>query len=340
VVADHGSVSQAYPYHYANATLAVVFSGNHQKADDVLAQYVGFGQEATTTTTTIMVVTADTELKSRCQRTVSKTSALHNNNNQRGIYFLDPTTFLDDLDAVDALRKQQQQETTGDGSMSKPLDHNSNTDPQVLSLEDQQQLEELEEEIQLRALVLDTKVQLDHHRGRGKLKKKGTMTNKRRKKLLSNLDILQTKLAQRRGPSLLKLVTSMDNDDGRTMTTTMTTRTRHPHQELIMKRWKHMQRHRKEQTGDRVVLAEHLRRQLEEMEFADNGNVARTRMDGPAIAFIQHFNKLNNHHAPGAVSTREQIASASVFEAATHSTPSKTKQRATVDTKIVGRRQF
>jgi hypothetical protein len=37
-VADHGSLSQAYPYRYANATLAVVFSGNHQKADDVLSQ--------------------------------------------------------------------------------------------------------------------------------------------------------------------------------------------------------------------------------------------------------------------------------------------------------------
>jgi hypothetical protein len=209
VMADHGSVSQAYPYRYANATLAVVFSGNHQKADDVLAHHVGFGLQESTTTT-IMVVTAETELKSRCQRTVSKTSALHSN--QRGIYFLDPTTFLND--------------------------HNNNYSQLLLSLEDQQQLEELEEECQWRALVLDisTKVQLDHHRAgqRGKLKKKGTMTNKRRQKLLSKLDTLQTKSAQR-GPSLLHLVTSMDDDDEMTMTT-MTARTRHSHQELIMKR--------------------------------------------------------------------------------------------------------
>jgi Calcineurin-like phosphoesterase len=54
-------------------------------------------------------------------------------------------------------------------------------------------------------------------------------------------------------------------------------------------------------------------------------------MDGPAIAFIQHFNKLINQHAPGAASTREHIASASMFEAATHSTPSTTKQATTKD---------
>jgi hypothetical protein len=70
VVADHGSLSQAYTYQHANATLAVVFSGNHQKADDVLAQLCGiwftrvYYYYLYHNDNNNLVVTADTELKS------------------------------------------------------------------------------------------------------------------------------------------------------------------------------------------------------------------------------------------------------------------------------------
>jgi Calcineurin-like phosphoesterase len=303
VVADHGSLSQAYTYQHANAnvnvnvTLAIVFSGNHQKADDILAQHVAFATSTACSSreesTTVMVVTADTELKSRCQRTVSKsTLTIHN---KRGIYFLDPTTFLEDLEATTAILKQ---EKTGDSSTG----HQEHNDAQ-LSVEAQVELGELDEEIQLRAMILDTKVQLDDRRGKIK---KGQITNKRRKKLLSKLDTLQSKLAQR-GPSLLSLLTSMDDDI-----------LRHPQQEIILKRWQNMQRHRKEQTGDRVVLAEHLRRQLEEME-ARHDRVT-SKMDGPAIAFVQHFNKLNQPVSCASQrSTREQTTS--IGDATTQSSP-------------------
>jgi hypothetical protein len=68
--------------------------------------------------------------------------------------FFDPTTLLEDLEASTSMLKK---EKAGDSVTGREELEN---DPQ-LSLEAQVELGELDEEIQLRAMILDTKVPLD-----------------------------------------------------------------------------------------------------------------------------------------------------------------------------------
>jgi hypothetical protein len=115
VVADHGSFSQAW--WDADRNLAVVFSGDaFAKADDVLARFVNLefllpssrqpqaGGGMINGGGHSVIVTADTELQSRCRR------ASKDNSYQ----FLDPAKFIDELEAVEAMiereRQQQQQQ--------------------------------------------------------------------------------------------------------------------------------------------------------------------------------------------------------------------------------------
>ncbi|CAB9518483.1 Metallophosphoesterase domain-containing protein 1 [Seminavis robusta] len=280
VVADHGSVRAAYSY---QDILAVVFSGNRAKADDVLAHHVGAGH---------MVVTADTELQSRCQRGASqrnKKQQQPDNSDRklkRGLYFLDPTTFLDDLEAT--LLQQQEDAPT------------SNDTPERLSfLEDDPEdlsLQRLDDEIQLRAMILDTQVQLDSRR---RQQKKRNLTNKKKKKLQSKLDALQTKLVvaikNNNGHSVLDQITNNNNSNDNT-----------EEQQLILQRWKDIQRTRKEQTGDRVVLAEQLRRQLEAAEQQED-TILDSWQESPAHEFIRHFNSLE----PTTTTTQPSIVSSS-----------------------------
>ena len=275
VVADHGSLTAAY--YDEDMELGIVFSGNHQKADDVLARSVDYSAvpDDTTYQGESIVITADTELQGRCRRAAKN----------RPLHIWDPQRFLDDLEmttaAAEAALLEQDDDIHEDNN-------NSASPPAEASLEEQIQLGKLDMEITLRAQILDAQIQLDQKRSKSKL------TNKKRKKIQTRLNGLKSKLALK-GPSLLDQVTSLDGSTtGKSSSPVMNSR----EQDLLLKRWKeikHASPHR-EQTGDRVVLAEQLRRQLMEMDSvtsypANDMDNKEENNDSPVKSFVVHFNE-------------------------------------------------
>jgi hypothetical protein len=249
VMADHGSKQCAY--YLLQKDLAVVFAGPSEKADDTIAHGVSLFPQGIQ-----VVITADGELQSRCRRYSPPSSKMH---------IMDPTKFLDDLELA-ALQSSGIDEPEEDEETSS------------LSLGEQVQLGKLDDEIRLRAQLLDAEIQLD---------KKKTMTNKRRKKLQAKINLLRTKLALR-GRSLLDQLTSID-----TSAASVDGIDRYQ-QDLLLSRWREIQHRssRREQTGDRVVYAENLRRQLLERE-----DIVQLQLedgveedDSPAKAFVMQIN--------------------------------------------------
>ena len=310
VVADHGSLAQAYPYssssspttppkplstqsdahasssddddpnnHYKKSivqeNLCVVFSGDrYNKADDLLADWVG-------TVSHSVIVTADVELQSRCRRSA------------QSYQILDPTKFLDDVEQQLLLHPSPPSPPSPpppshpNGEASTPTSLDSDATNSVLNdestsnehtlLKQQIQSGKLDDEIRLRGQIMDTRAQLD---------KKIRGTNKRRKKLLSKLDRLQTLLA-RRGPSLLEQATSLGTAESTSM-----------EQAMIFQQYResHSRSSRKEQTGDRILLAEDLRRRLEAEAAALSQDYEDCHLDGasfssPAQRFLRAFNE-------------------------------------------------
>jgi Calcineurin-like phosphoesterase len=199
-------------------------------------------------------VTADNELQGRCRR-ASKIESLH---------IMDPQTFLDDLEWV---ATQNPEEPELNGSKNDDTESDSNNPP--IPFQDQIKMGKLDTEIRLRGQLLDAEIQLDRKRS-GKY-----MTKKRRKKMESRVQALRRKLALR-GPSLLdqltgasKLASDNTGNDDSDDTSELNGISREE-QNLLLERWRELQNRtpRKEQTGDRVIYAERLRRELEEDDDA------------------------------------------------------------------------
>lgn len=286
VVVDHGATASAF--YLKKRRMAVVFAGEDVrpaiKADDVIANGVSLFVGKT------LVVTADNELQARCRRASSLGLKLH---------IMDPQRFLDDLEWV----------TTTDNSVATiggyvagttDVEVNALSPPtqSPLSLNDEIKLGRLDAEIKLRGQLLEAELQLDK---RGK-----AMTNKRRKKIQSRIQALRKKLALR-GPSLLDRLTSLhtENDDdddepnpNHTIDDDEMGDMSREQQDILLSRWRELQYRpmRKERTGDRVIYAERLRRELEQDE---NAIMLHPEDDSSpwdslpsALAFVQHINSV------------------------------------------------
>ncbi|KAG7344488.1 calcineurin-like phosphoesterase [Nitzschia inconspicua] len=257
VVIDHGG-DVASAYYKQPTNMAITFSGNHAKADDVIANGVATANEWISSSTQqgtlhsiskvgkMVVVTADHELQARCRR-ATKLESLH---------IVEPQTFLDDLEWVQL--QQQQQPSQVNGSNNPVVDN--------VPVKEQIKLGRLDAEIRLRGQLLDAEMQLDRKRS-GKY-----MTKKRRKKLESTVQALRRKLALR-GPSLLEQLTATSAADdtlSESSDSSDLTRISREEQDELLARWRELQHRttRKEQTGDRIIYAERLRRQLEEDDNA------------------------------------------------------------------------
>ena len=248
LVADHGS--EAVGYYLPSRCFSILFAGPHEKADDVIAHTIG----KMTGTGNSVVVTADGELQSRCRKQHSSSSSSSPSMTSHSLYIMDPIKFLDDLELAAAVATEEEEATTTDVFVSSndKDDNNSNT---AASPKNNKQMErQLEHEIKLRGQLLDLEIQLG--------RKKKTMTNKRRQKLNTKINLLRQKLALQ-GPSLLDQITSINNSSGNQSTKTTTIDPEQ--QELLLNKWRDIRRtgkNRREQTGDRVVYAEQLRRQI------------------------------------------------------------------------------
>jgi hypothetical protein len=268
VVADHGATSCAY--YLQNDQMTVVFAGDDSrpsiKADDVIADGVSlFGKT--------LVVTADNELRSRCRRSA-----------QCAMHIMEPQRFLDDLEYVATLQQQQHDKRPQQQDQTEDITTGESPTLSQSLLDDEIKLGKLESEIKLKGQLLEAEIQLD--------KKGKSMTNKRRKKIQARILSLRKKLAMR-GPSLLDRITSQDGVDEAEMS--------REQQDLILARWRELQHQpmRKERTGDRVIYAERLRRELDKDEQAvlllpDNHDCSISNMSESvipsALAFAVHVN--------------------------------------------------
>jgi len=170
---------------------------------------------------------------------------------------LDPMRFIDDLEATDG------------GSFSSSAQNIDQRD-----LYGRSNIERsLDDEIRLQGQLLDAESQFG---------KKNKATNKRKKKLQSKIKTLRARLASR-GRSLLDEMTTTD--------ASMVEVNESMKQDLLLSRWQGLRQQstRREQTGDRVILAEWLRRQLV-VSSAATMEFAETEVS-PAKAFVRHFNQ-------------------------------------------------
>lgn len=226
----------------------------------MIAKGVGMFDDKTTS----LVITADGELQSRCRRNAPSGGTLH---------IMDPAKFLDDLELAALksginMEEQEQEEALASSS---------------LSLGEQIKLGQLDAEIKLRGQLLDLEIQLG---------KKPKMTNKRRKKLGAKINKLKENLALR-GPSLLDQITSIDDSRLKTNGENGNLGIDHRQQDLLLSRWREIQNRssRREQTGDRVVYAEQLRRQImDNEETVMNFDLGEKDNWPPAQSFVMHMN--------------------------------------------------
>jgi predicted phosphodiesterase len=258
LVVDHGSAPSAYWLGNNSTThvdLAILFAGPSRKADDVIAQDVAFlGQTADVT-----IVTADFGLMERCRRSAAK----------KGVHIVSPLHVLADLEQITALTQtvpvvaqveDESSTTTIIGDSTATEDGRATTPPQVALLE-----EDMEYEIKLGAELLEAEALLRS--------KKAVQNRKRKAKLQAKVRKLREKLAMT--PSVLKCVTDVLVHGSKAASLgglTLADQTR------LLQRWEkaRVRSKRKEKTGDRVVLAELLRRDLQEHYGAATWNLTQT----------------------------------------------------------------
>jgi len=263
----------------------MVFAGPCLKADDLLARDVAFFQRD------VLVITADRELISRCKNAFyadrvvrdrgggnggggsrrrsngySSSSSRHNNRNNKestlpDIKFLHPLTFINDMEAV-----VNNNINTNEHSLQLPIitrsaeggDKNGEGNKITDEL-----LGNIDEEIQIRANMYSCEMLMRE--------KKNMSTPKKRRKLQKRARMLCEKLALRGNKNGGQTIDSF---------TSVKPMTEHEKefQEEVLCQWEKLRRTatRREMTGDRMMLAEHFRRQVERMtEEEDNCGIKR-----------------------------------------------------------------
>mmetsp|Transcript_46493 Transcript_46493/g.140862 ORF Transcript_46493/g.140862 Transcript_46493/m.140862 type:complete len:878 (-) Transcript_46493:1543-4176(-) len=234
LICDHGSEQSAY--WLAERGLTVIFGGPSLKADDVIARDVAFCHESLMSD--VVVVTADQELIRRCRRAAARSGG-------PALQIVPPMNFLEDMEAITsntACTIEVSQGSDADATRESPSQL-------VAEIESK-----MEAEISLMGKIIEAETQLRRKRG----------SPKKRQKLSKQLHGLKEKLAMLTvGSSTLDLVTGVRSD--RIVGGDLAMQLSRSEQDFLLSRWESHRGNagRKEKTGDRIVLAERLRRQLE-----------------------------------------------------------------------------
>jgi Icc-related predicted phosphoesterase len=275
LVVDHGS--DASSLWLPDEEYAVVFAGGSQKADDVLAlDLVPFFSELPQVT----VVTADHDLLQRCRRASGVKQRLH---------ILPPAQLLEDLQSIlETMPIVADNEEVDDTELSGDTtrDEAQETTSRLLDYE-----------IKLGAQLLEAEALLRSKRG-------AASNNKRRGKLKLKAQNLREKLykARQDGGSMIDRVTDI-LAHGTKSPSLQTLPVRD--QNALLSRWEKIRRssgRRREQTGDRIILAEQLRRQLlEKSETPSNPTNEATEATvtmPPGKAFVLRHKELMSFVLP------------------------------------------
>jgi len=300
LVVDHGS--EASGYWLKERGLGVVFAGPSQKADDIIARDVAYMQS--TLGRDVVVVTADRELMRRCHRSSARSGRAR-------LELVPPSNFIEDLERVvyDRMKERElaenENEEEGADGVSAPevssTEHNvdGDNDPQnelAAAIE-----QKMEDEIQLWGRVVDTEIQLKRRGG----------SQKKKQKLSKQLFALKEKLASLSGgPSTLEKVTATNAKSNNGGADLLISREM---QNDLMARWEGRRKNslRGERTGDRVVLAELLRRQLEAISGYDgNDNITdEESIQYPSAAHARYVNVLAGRLFSASTETASALSS-------------------------------
>jgi len=289
---DHGSEPSGY--WLQDRGVGVVFAGPSLKADDAIARDVSYFQREFGLD--CVVITADRELMRRCHRASSRSGRAR-------LELVPPGNFLEDLERVVYDRMQdQQQSISTDASVDESEDTGNDEDDPVNELAAEIE-RKMEREIQLWGQVVDTEIQLKRRGG----------SQKKKQKLSKQLYSLKEKLAAvNDGPSTLERVTVASPASGSGSAVLP-----RELQNDLMSRWEGRRKNslRAERTGDRVVLAELLRRNLDVITSFDGSD----NIDGvddalyPASAHSRYVNVLAGRLFSSSRETRSTLTSTSTL---------------------------
>jgi len=261
-IVDHGSIAKGYCL--GNQNLGIVFGGQRLKADDIIARDVTYGNN-------VLVITADRELMSRCRTAFysreDREDREEEEEEEREIQFMHPLTFINNLEMV----------------QHKKLDNNESIELPTLLEEDSVKKEDenelnndllknIKDEIQIRGAMYSTEALMKQ--------KKQMNTPKKRRKLQKRARMLVEKLAMKGGMAngIHQLTTpSLNNLQ---------------FQNKVLYEWEQLRRNATspELTGDRMMLAEYFRRQIERKVSTDEQPSSSTAT-GIVQEYIQYINE-------------------------------------------------
>jgi hypothetical protein len=278
------------------ASLGVVFAGPSMKADDVIARDIPFFQQASLVdgeslqgVNKIVVVTSDSELSDRCLRAAGISSKM--------VHIVQSIRFLNDMDRImmdmavssqtELLTQQDSSDNwigvaasdTTDASAKEQPTSNSTTTITTSSSSSSltaagtttssQVVVKVKAEIQLLGQILALESQL----------RKRT-SHKKQHRLSKQLRQLREQLASKGGTSLLNQVTAVHTQNSPLQALAR------EEQDAIMDEWEKRKWRKTELTGDRVLLAERLRRHLERDTITTIDNDNASNMNSTSIVAL------------------------------------------------------
>lgn len=257
MIVDHGSLHTSY--YLEDGGLSMVFAGPRMKADDVLARDIAsFERNA-------IVITADNELMSRCRNAMEQSDA------NIEVQFLQPIKFISDLEILDKTIEK------GDEIINDLPDEIDDGEGAALS---EELINKINEEIKIRGAMYETETQMRE--------KKNMNTPKKRRKLEKRARMLCERLAIKGGQSIdhlttLNGVSNYDKD----------------FQDEVLAQWAKLREAatRREMTGDRILLAEHFRRQIEKASVHKLNNME----DSHTIRYVNRVQALVGNNIPTAL---------------------------------------
>jgi Icc-related predicted phosphoesterase len=265
LIVDHGSVHSSY--YLPEGGLSVTFAGTRMKADDVLARDVPYFDRNT------IVITADNDLMSRCRNAMERAEG------DNAIVFINPIKFISDLENLmnRVERDQSGFEDEASGvSVIKGGDEKEEDEPVELNAELATQIDQ---EIKLRGSLYETETAMRD--------KKNMNTPKKRRKLEKRARQLCERLA----------ITKSLNIDHLTTLNGISTYDR-KFQDEVLSQWEKLRQSatRREMTGDRILLAEYFRRQVEiaaidEAKLTTNDNKEDSQKKG-SFSYTEYINSL------------------------------------------------
>ena len=293
LIVDHGSIHSSY--YLPEGGLSVVFAGTRMKADDVLARDISYFDR------NAIVITADNDLMSRCRNAMEQADC------DIQVQFITPIKFITDLERlIDRVEREQRRlekdmnvddaatdstattATTAADTQDDYTDNNegdSHGDSQGDSSPLSQELaDKIDEEIKIRGALYETETLMRE--------KKNINTPKKKRKLEKRARQLCERLAMKGGQNIDHLTTlnGITNYDRK-------------FQDEVLCQWEQLRERatRREMTGDRMLLAEHFRRQIENVateeaklvvgDEEENENVTNQVDDDHSAKSTQHEKK-------------------------------------------------